>query len=128
MKLTTCIRFRTHFTNITYSRSKLSWCILKTLHGSIHGTAYFARAVSYTCKMFMKLNTGVIFHKHLARITYSSSKLSWCILKMEHGSIHGTTYFARAVSYTCKIFIKLIPGRIVTIGRHFVQPNCLQHS
>jgi hypothetical protein len=46
---------------VTYSRNKISWCILKTLHGSMNamddGTVYFDRAVSYMHKMFMKLTT-----------------------------------------------------------------------
>ncbi len=47
-------QFHKHFTNVTYSRSKISWLILKTLHGSVHamsdGTAYFARSVIYGCQ------------------------------------------------------------------------------
>ncbi len=35
---------------------------MKILHGSVHAvddTANFARVVSYVCKMFMKLTTGI---------------------------------------------------------------------
>ncbi len=49
-------QFHKHFTLVTYSHNKMSQCILKTLHGSIHATddqTYFIRAVSYECKMFM---------------------------------------------------------------------------
>ncbi len=50
------------YTRVTYGRSKISWTILKTFHGSsctMNRKGYFARAVSYSRKMFMKLTTGV---------------------------------------------------------------------
>ncbi len=52
-----------HFVGIIYGLSKISWCILKTVrvtqprfNGQI---AYFARAISYMCYLFMKSTTGV---------------------------------------------------------------------
>ncbi len=56
--------FHKHLKCLTYSFSKISKYILKTLLGIMHsvdGTAYFAAAVSYECKMFMKLTNSVIF-------------------------------------------------------------------
>jgi len=47
-----------HFTRLSYDRSKISWCILKTLL-EIDGPAYFAMVVIYERKKFMKLTTGV---------------------------------------------------------------------
>jgi hypothetical protein len=51
--------------SVTYSISTISYCILKTLHGSvfvcdcvIDDTAYFARVVGYARKMFMTSATG----------------------------------------------------------------------
>jgi hypothetical protein len=55
-------QFHKHFTLITYSHNKLSCCILETLHGSLYemnDQTYFATAVNYNRKMFMKLTTGV---------------------------------------------------------------------
>jgi hypothetical protein len=55
-------RFHKHLTLVTYGCSKISWCVLRILHGSVHamnGPAYFVKAVSYKHKMFMKLTTGV---------------------------------------------------------------------
>ncbi len=64
--LTRC-QFHKHFTCVIYSRSEISWRILKTLHGTIlvieDGTAYFAKAVSYTHKMLMKFTPGNNFIK-----------------------------------------------------------------
>jgi hypothetical protein len=48
--------------HITYTHSKISWCILKMLHGTMRamdGTAYFAQDVCYECKMFMILTTDL---------------------------------------------------------------------
>jgi hypothetical protein len=50
-------QFHKHFTLVTFSNNKMSCCILKTLHMSvltINGLTYFATAVGYKCKMFMK--------------------------------------------------------------------------
>ncbi len=63
MTLATGVPFIKNLTLITYDRSKISWCVLKTLHGSMHGAAYFAGTVSYECKIFMKSPTGVTFIK-----------------------------------------------------------------
>jgi hypothetical protein len=49
----------------TYGCSKISECVLKTLHEMDDGTAYVARAASYTHKMFMKLTTVRFFHTSL---------------------------------------------------------------
>jgi hypothetical protein len=43
-----------HFTHVKYDPSQISCCSLIALHG----TAYFARAVSYERKLFMKLTTA----------------------------------------------------------------------
>jgi hypothetical protein len=54
--------FHKHFTSITYECNKISSCLLKTLHASMHemddGTAYFVTAIIYLRKMFMKSTTG----------------------------------------------------------------------
>ncbi len=48
-------QYHKHFMCVTYGWNKISLCILKTLHGSMHamsnGAAYFTRAVNYACKM-----------------------------------------------------------------------------
>ncbi len=59
--LTACRYSISHTTRVTYDLSKISWCILKRLHGSMQalgGPAYFARVLSYERKMFMKSTTG----------------------------------------------------------------------
>jgi hypothetical protein len=48
-------QFNKYFTSVTYGHSKISLCILKTLHGS--HVAYFARAVNYTSKTCMTFTT-----------------------------------------------------------------------
>ncbi len=63
MTLATGVPFMKNLTLITYDRSKISWYVLKTLHGSMNGAAYFARIVNYECKMLMKSPTGVTFIK-----------------------------------------------------------------
>ncbi len=53
--------FNKHLTNVTYGHFKKSLPILKTLHGTMHAMeslAYLSSAVSYGCKMFVKLTTG----------------------------------------------------------------------
>jgi hypothetical protein len=55
-------RFHKHLTLVTYGYSKISLCVLRILHGSVHamnGLAYFVTVVSYESKMFMKLTPGV---------------------------------------------------------------------
>jgi hypothetical protein len=50
-------QFHKHFTLVTYSHNKMSYWILKTLHGSIHAKddqTYFTKVLSYECKHFMK--------------------------------------------------------------------------
>ncbi len=50
-----------HFKCINNTRRKISLSILQTLHGSMHamgGLVNAALAVSYACKMFMKLTVG----------------------------------------------------------------------
>ncbi len=59
---TTRCPFHKHFTSETYNHSKISYRILKTLNGSMYtmdSTTYYARTISYMCKMLMKLTTGV---------------------------------------------------------------------
>jgi hypothetical protein len=46
-----------HFTHVKYDPGQISCCSFKALH-AMDGTAYFARAVSYARKMFMKLTTA----------------------------------------------------------------------
>ncbi len=70
-----------HFPCVTRCHSKMGQCILKTFHRSVNainnGRAYFARAVSYACKMFMKSTTGV----HVTK-TFQCSWTNWleCLL------------------------------------------------
>jgi hypothetical protein len=67
-------QIRKHFLSVTYGCGKISWRILKALHASIgamdKGAAYFARAVSYGRKMFMKLTARrkVLLHRHLVDV------------------------------------------------------------
>ncbi len=73
----TCGQFHRHFTHITYGRSKISLCILKTLCRSmpaVVGPAYFAKAVSYVCKMFMKLIKGAKVTQNVFVITEGMAK------------------------------------------------------
>ncbi len=50
-------QYNKQFMRVTYNCSKVSWCILKTLHGSIQtlddGATNSLRAVSFAHKMFM---------------------------------------------------------------------------
>ncbi len=49
---------------------------MKTLHGSMqkmNGTAYFATAVSYNHKMFMKWTTGTNVIKLFTAVSYNFS-------------------------------------------------------
>jgi hypothetical protein len=53
----------------------MSCCILKTLHGSIHAMndqTYFATAVYYKRKMFMKMTTGANVTKLHSTVVYNS--------------------------------------------------------
>jgi hypothetical protein len=51
-------QFNKQFKRVTYNCIKISWCILKTLHGSMQtlddGTANSLRDVNFAHKMFMK--------------------------------------------------------------------------
>ncbi len=50
------------------------------------------------------------FSKHITCVTYDRNKKSWYILKILDGSRHsidGTTYLAKTVSYTGKMFMTL---------------------
>ncbi len=72
------------FTHVTYDCSKISWCLLKTLHGSVHAkddsTAYI-RAVSYVRKMFVKSTSSLNFLSQYILLTTSHFSLSRCILR-----------------------------------------------
>jgi hypothetical protein len=63
----TCGQLHIHITCLTYGRSQISLCILRTLLWRMHSmnnTAYFAFALSYVRKMFIKSTTGVNLIKH----------------------------------------------------------------
>ncbi len=87
---------------------------IENTHAIHDGTTYFDAAISYTHKVLMKLAPGVHFIIILCFLTYGCSKINQSILKTLDGSIHAmddiTTYFARAVSYKHKMFMKLAPG------------------
>jgi hypothetical protein len=71
---------RLYFTAIS---KKAGGCTLKTLHGSIQSVGclmYFARAVRYTNKMFIKLTTGRLNHKTFSVITYEWGSKLECLL------------------------------------------------
>ncbi len=73
--------------------------------------AYFATAVSYKCKIFLNLTSDIIqcqFNKYFTQVTYRPSKLGYhlsasCMLPHTLFKYN----FATAVSYKCKIFMKL---------------------
>jgi hypothetical protein len=44
------------------SQRKISWCFLKAVHSIDESTAYFAMAISYARKMFIKSTTGLQHH------------------------------------------------------------------
>ncbi len=79
---------------------------------------YADSSVNYTVKSLMKLTTGVIFneniicgqlHKHITCLTYGCRQISLCILIRLHCRMHSmnnTAYFAFALSYVRKMFIK----------------------
>jgi hypothetical protein len=62
-KLTTGVYFIKKTSGKTYSHSKISWRILKTLHRGVHakdeGTEYFV--ISYEQKMLIKLTACLYF-------------------------------------------------------------------
>jgi hypothetical protein len=77
-------RFHKHFTRVTYGRSKISWCILITLHGCMNivaAAAYIVGAVSYTCKIIIKSTTGVnVIKLFCPRFTNKLERLSFAKL------------------------------------------------
>ncbi len=58
----------------------------------MHSTAYFARAVSYTCKKFIKLITGIHFINILDVIC---SLAKWASRLASLQAMDGTAYFLR---------------------------------
>jgi hypothetical protein len=59
------------FTGVTYSSSHISCRVLKTLHARLYivdGSAYFATAIRYTCKFFMKL-TRIYYELFFTKIS-----------------------------------------------------------
>jgi hypothetical protein len=50
------------------------------------------------------------FHKHFTSVTYSCSKITWTVYYIN--ASNEPTYFATAVSYARKMFIKLSPGHL----------------
>jgi hypothetical protein len=74
------------------------------------------------CMLYVE--TRCLCHKHFTLITYGCSKISWCILKMLHGSMsalnYGTTYFAKAVNYERKMFMKFATARKRMRGTYLI--------
>ncbi len=64
--MTTCGRFHKHVTRVTNDTNKIS-CTVLPLHAGCsvnqNDLAYFTTAVSYRCKMFMKLTPGIVVIK-----------------------------------------------------------------
>jgi hypothetical protein len=60
------------------------------------------------------------------RVLYNSGKISKRVLKTLH-SVDTADYLARAVSYSCKIFIKWATGQIVK-QMFFVVFSCISIS
>ncbi len=72
----------------------------------------FFTAVIYHVKLqryFYNIGTRCRGYKHFLCVTRCHSKMGQYILKTFHGSLNainnGTTHFARAVSYACKMFM-----------------------
>jgi hypothetical protein len=59
MRLSTCGPFHKHFMHVTYSLSQISWTASYSCNAVFQNAlAYFAMALSYSCKMFIKLKPG----------------------------------------------------------------------
>jgi hypothetical protein len=63
--------------------------------------------------MLMKINTSGQFHKHFTHVTFCLSKISCTIIHCMHALVqcfqNALTYFATAVSYGQKMFMKSTP-------------------
>jgi hypothetical protein len=70
------VLFDKHFGHAIYGCNKISWCVLKTPHRSMHavdGVTYFTIAISY---MFIKLTTRANVIRLFMAASYAFSKLA----------------------------------------------------
>jgi hypothetical protein len=93
----------------------VSWPYPQTL--DLYGMVRHGKYSSFFVQRdkFYEIVTWGKFHKHFMRVTYSLSKISCTIFYYEDGPMqcfqNTPTYFATAVNYTRKMFMKLTPGQ-----------------
>ncbi len=71
-------------------------------------TAYFAKAVTYSCNLF--INYTPIIYKQITAVGDSLSEITdEMILRIVILSVIASAYFAKAVIYSCNLFLNYTP-------------------